>query len=47
MKPTAEVPTKMKYAPPRLLKYGSLTEMTAAKGGGTKDDNPKGKGGKT
>jgi len=45
MKPTAEVTAKKAYAPPQLLKYGSLAEMTAATGSGSKGDSQKqGKG---
>lgn len=45
MKPTAELTPKKTYAPPQLLKYGSLAEMTEATGTGSKGDSQKqGKG---
>lgn len=38
MKPSAEVTPKKNYAPPQLLKYGTLTEMTAAAAQGAHND---------
>jgi hypothetical protein len=43
MKPPAEITPKRNYTPPQLLKYGTLTEMTAAAGTGTHSDPTKGK----
>jgi len=47
MKPQAEVPSKRNYLPPHLLKYGTLTEMTASGGSHVMNDAIKGGGNKT
>lgn len=47
MKASAEAPKKNSYQPPRLMKYGSLIEMTAAHSTGAMTDPQKGGGNKT
>jgi hypothetical protein len=39
MKPPAEPKAKRAYQQPKLLKYGSLTDMTASNGTGPMNDN--------